>query len=321
MSPKRDEFSQLFLSQTRPKSHSRVDHYDLRQAAKFTHDQQKFLQKIFQEFSENTSMDLGTLLQTKVQFNLSQIKLSSHRSYFSSLTDPSCLIEFRIDPETRGVVFVDFSLCFALVDKLLGGRGEAWDQIRYLTEIETAILQPVFLRMLNSYAKGWKDVADIKPQFIKVDFNPLGIQLTPPSDYLVIVNFNAQVAKVTGAIELVVPFRYLKGALPRASFDEFLLTRSIQPAESQTALPVFAKNLEIAKVPVSVELGQSEIPFEELLHIEPGDIIKLETQFTDPLKIKVNDRTKFLGRPGTQEKKIVVQVSKVLTEEDEEFEE
>ena len=90
---------------------------------------------------------------------------------------------------------------------------------------------------------------------------------------------------------------------------------------SPTVAPLFAKNLEQAKVPVSVELGSTELLFQELAVLEVGDFIKLDQEITKPLKIKVNDRVKFLGRPGVRESRIAIQLIKVLQEGDEEFEE
>jgi flagellar motor switch protein FliM len=70
-----------------------------------------------------------------------------------------------------------------------------------------------------------------------------------------------------------------------------------------------------------VELGSTELSFGDLLVLEEGDFIKLDQAITEPLRIKVNDRTKFLGRPGLRERKVSVQITKVLQEGDENFDE
>ncbi len=110
--------------------------------------------------------------------------------------------------------------------------------------------------------------------------------------------------------------------MPRASFDEFILQRTTQTtgAPSQAVTPIFAKGIEAAKVPVVVELGRAELMFQELLYLEVGDCIKLDVEVTSPLKVMINEKTKFLGRPGVKDAKMSVQITKVIAEGDEEIE-
>jgi len=60
--------------------------------------------------------------------------------------------------------------------------------------------------------------------------------------------------------------------------------------------------------------------FQDLLDLEVGDCIKLDTVVTDPMKLKVNNKTKFLGRPGIKDNKMSIQITKVLAEGDEDDE-
>lgn len=298
-----------------------ISSYDLKQTIKFTLDQQEFLKKIFEIFSDKFCVNLSSILQTKVSIKLKQVKLSTHRAFFNSLPDPSNMINIRIDPETKGLIYLDFALSFALVDRLMGGKGQPIDEIRYFTDIESAILKSAYIKIVDSYNMAWKEVADVNSQFTGIEFNPQAVNIADPSEYLVIVDFQTTVAKTEGALSLCVPYSYLKKVLPRESFEEYLLTKTSITQDSQSSIPMFAKNLEAAKVPVVVELGRVDVLFQDVLDIEPGDIIKLEQETNAVMRIKVNDKTKFMGRPGTKEERIAVQVTKVLTEEDEEFEE
>ncbi|MFH1453485.1 MAG: FliM/FliN family flagellar motor switch protein [Armatimonadota bacterium] len=298
-----------------------VSSYDLRQTVKFTFDQQDFLRKIFEIFSDKFSVNVSSLIHGKVSMKLKQVRVSSHRAYFNSLSDPSNMIEFKIDPETKGLIFMDFALSFALIDRLMGGRGQTIDEIRYFTEIESAVLKTAYNKVMESYNTAWKDVVEVNAQFAGTEFNPQVVHIADPGEHLVIASFEATIVKTTGVVELCMPYSYLKKILPKESFDEYLLTKTSVKDESQTSIPMFAKNLEVAKVPLVVELGRVEVFFQDILQVEPGDIIKLEQELGSDMRIKVNDKTKFLGRPGLREDGVAVQVTKVLTEEDEEFEE
>ncbi len=297
--------------------------YDFSSGDKFSADQQKFLQKIFQNFAEQTITMLAPLLQCRVILELggNSIRQRTYQSFLQSLPDPTSLMVFRLDAETRGLICVEYDLTFALLDKLMGGRGQPLDEVRYFTDLERALLQKPLVKFLEGYAEAWKEVKELKPQLASLEFNPHAVHIAPPSEMMVVVSFQTTIALTQGSVEVCLPFKHLKTIVPRASFDEYLVSRQTQTAAAPSVTPHFTKSLESAKVPVAVELGRCEVMFQDLLGLEVGDQIKLNTPVGEPLRIKVNDKTKFLGHPGKRDSKLAIKVARVLTEGDEEFEE
>lgn len=45
-----------------------------------------------------------------------------------------------------------------------------------------------------------------------------------------------------------------------------------------------------------------------------GDVLTLESQIGDPLEVKLNGKTKFLGRPGLVGKKLGVEILDVVSD-------
>lgn len=299
-----------------------VARYDFSPGDKLSTDQYKFLHKIFSQFADAVTSRLAPILQSRVQLELGEVRISSYAAYLHSLPDPTTMVLFKVDPETKALLALDFHLGFALLDKLMGGKGESVEGIRDFTEIEDTLFRKNILpKMLESYAASWKDLRDFKPQLEEVKLNPLAMVIVGPSENVVVASFKTRIANSMGGLDLCVPFRHIKAVVPQASFQKYLLDKTSQVSAGQPVAPLFAKNLEAARVPVSCELGRTEVLFQDLLHIEAGDILTLDTQIGEPLRVKVNERTKFLGRPGeTKDKKVGIQITKVLTEGDEEFE-
>ena len=73
--------------------------------------------------------------------------------------------------------------------------------------------------------------------------------------------------------------------------------------------------------PLAASLGRAELLFQELLSLEVGDTIRLDAEISQPLKIKVNSKTKFLGQPGIKDGRMATRVIKVLEEGDEDYDE
>ncbi|MDQ7822968.1 MAG: FliM/FliN family flagellar motor switch protein [Candidatus Eremiobacteraeota bacterium] len=307
---------------SRPGQYGKADRYDFKKGEKLTNDQERFAKQIFGTFAENMMIHLGTLLQARVQVELVSVRQRNYQSFINSLPDPTAIYVFRIDPETRGLLCLDFSLSFALLDRLMGGRGVPLEEVRSFTDLEKAVILKPISKILEGYTAAWKDVREFIPQFLEMDFNPMAVHIVTPSEMMVVISFQAYIAQARGAIDLCVPFRHLKDSIPRSSFDEFLISKptTTTQASSPSVTPIFARGIEAAKVPVVVELGKAELMFQDLLYLEVGDCIKLDVEVTSPLKVKINEKTKFLGRPGTKDNRMSVQITKVVGEGDEEFE-
>lgn len=297
-----------------------ADRYDFKQTEKFSQDQSRFLERIFNKFAEQTITMLAPLLQTRVDLSLHSIKPQPYQKYLNSLPDPTALVVFKIDADTRGILSLEYELAFGLLDRLMGGRGIPLDEVRYFTDLERAVLQKPVARLLDAYVEAWREVREFHPQFQSLELNPLAVHVATPSETMVVVTFHTSIAQSHGTVEICLPFRHLKASVPKASFDEYLISR--QSTASPTSPPFPTRTIEGAKVPVSVELGRAEVMFQDLLGLEVGDTIRLNAAIGDPLRIRINERCKFLGAPGTtREGKLAAKVTKVLSEGDEEFEE
>lgn len=294
--------------------------YEWGKTDRFSQDQKKFLERVSKQFAENFTTKLAPLLQTRVNIEYQGARLRPYSVLLQSLYEPISLVLLRMDPETKGLIVIDFPLSFAFIDRCLGGIGQSMEEIRYFTEIEVAILERVVSRLIESYQESWGEIKECKPQYLNMEFNPQTVHIVKPSESMVCISFDVRVAQASGPVYIVMPFEYLKTVLPKNNFEEFMLTRT-SPQIGPSVAPLFAKNLDAAMVPVSVELGSTELLLGELSVLEVGDFVKLDSEITAPLKVKVNEKNKFLGRPGLRDRKVSVQITRVLQEGDEEFDE
>lgn len=69
------------------------------------------------------------------------------------------------------------------------------------------------------------------------------------------------------------------------------------------------------------ELGTSHISVSEFLSLSVGDVISLNKAVGTGLSIRVGDRLKFIGSPGTLKDRVAVQIDEIVSEGVEEFDE
>ena len=71
-----------------------------------------------------------------------------------------------------------------------------------------------------------------------------------------------------------------------------------------------------ARIPIRVVLGRSSISLNDLINMQKGDIIKLDSKVSDELNVYVGNIKKFTALPGSSSDAYAVKVSTIIREEE-----
>src|SRR5690606_15998113 len=120
---------------------------------------------------------------------------------------------------------------------------------------------------------------------------------------------------VRGRVNLCIPYDVIEPIVPKLSAHYLFISnkRELTPAQSEA----LQQRLRQLTVPVRVLLGEAQVSFQELLDLQVGDYISLETKTTDPLPVIIGSKTKFLARPGRSGNKMAIQLVGVAEHEKE----
>lgn len=307
---------------------SQIHSYDFTQTDKFSHDQWKILNRMAGQFADNLAPRLTPLLQSRVIVEFWEIRSLTFQEYLDFLPTPTPMAIFQLEEEqknqtsSKGMWVVDTLLACMLVERLMGGRGEPIEEIRELSNIEQAVLRKnLFAKVIETMMEAWKEIGGMRPRLEGVEFEPQQVILVPYNELMVIFAYRMKVGIVEGVWELAVPFRFLKQNLSHKSFEEYLSKSASPKISEQIPSSLFSKKIEVGKLPIGVEIGRAEIPFQDLLNLEAGDIIRLDSILGSALRIMVSGRIKFLGKPGLRDNKYAVQITSVVDEGDDNNEE
>ena len=97
-------------------------------------------------------------------------------------------------------------------------------------------------------------------------------------------------------INICIPHVVLKPVIPKLSVHYWM--QEEKETRSPREMEGLKKKIMNAEVPVSVELGRTEITVKDFLMLDVGDVIQLDRNINDPLLVKVGNIPKFLGQPG-----------------------
>ena len=121
--------------------------HDWGEKRRLSTDQMRTLNDLHDQFAKSYSPALGITLKRQVDIRLTEEpKQTTYGAFIADLPNPTSLNRFILPPlEGSAAVNMDLALALPIIDRMLGGTGDALeeDEIRAPTEIEERVLQRV----------------------------------------------------------------------------------------------------------------------------------------------------------------------------------
>ena len=292
--------------------------YDFRRPDKFSKDQLRTLQMMHETFARLTTTSLSAQLRAMVSVHVSSVDQLTYDEFVRSIPNPTTLAIVNMDPlKGSAILEIDPSITFTIIDRLFGGKGEPLKISRELTDIEMAVMEGIIVRILGNLRESWSNVIDLRPRLGNIETNPQFARIVPPNDMVVLITFETKVAEAEGMLNLCIPYITIEPIIGKLSAQYWY--SSVKRGQTMEYASLIKDRLSIVYLPVICEIGTSEITLRDLLNLQKGDVIKLNTRISEDFILKVGNRKKFKCRPGTLGKRIAVQIGEKLEEVPEEL--
>ncbi|REE94425.1 flagellar motor switch protein FliM [Paenibacillus taihuensis] len=287
--------------------------YEFKRAVRFSKDHIRSLTRIHENFARYLTTYFSAQLRTFVQISVVQVEQLPYDEFIRSIPKMTILNIFEAEPlEGRMVLEVHPNVAYAMLDRLLGGQGLAPSKISALTEIETNIMERIFSRAFESLQEAWKTVLDISPRLEALETNPQFMQIVSPNETIALISLSTKIGDTTGMINLCIPHVVIEPIMSRLSVHHWFVSQKKTRAPEE--VEILKQRVSKAKLPIVAELGHSSISIREFLGLSVGDVISLTKPIDQGLDIKVGDKLKFIGSPGSVKDRMAVQIDEVLTE-------
>lgn len=297
--------------------------YDFKRPDKFSKDQIRTISMIHETFARLTTTGLSAQLRAMAHVHVASVDQLTYEEFIRSIPNPTTLAVIDMEPlKGNAVLEIDPSITFAIIDKLFGGKGEGDTKLqRELTEIESAVIEGVIVRVLGNLREAWSNVIDLRPRLGRIEVNPQFAQIVPPSDMVVLVTLETKIGEVEGMMNFCIPYITIEPVISKLSGQYWY--SSVRKGTTTENLMVIKERLNTVFVNMIVEIGEIEITVKDVLTLRTGDYIKLDrVKITDNFLLMIENKAKFECRPGTVGSKMAVQVVNILgTEESKVFEE
>lgn len=298
----------------------KIRSYDFKRAVRFSKDHIRSLTRIHENFARYLTTYFSAQLRTFVQINVVQVEQLPYDEFIRSIPKMTILNIFEAEPlEGRMVLEVHPNVAFAMLDRLLGGLGTAPSKVGTLTEIETIIMERIFSRAFESLQEAWKTVVDINPRMEALETNPQFMQIVSPNETIALISLSTKIGDTSGMINLCIPHVVIEPIMPKLSVHHWFVSQKKSRAPEE--VEALRNRVNKAKLPIIAELGESQITVREFLGLSVGDVISLNKPVQEGLQIRVGDRLKYIGSPGTVKDRIAVQIDEIVSEGVEELDE
>jgi flagellar motor switch protein FliM len=294
----------------------KIRNYSFKKPDKFAKDHLKTLRFIHESYARLIQTFLSGYLRTFVQVEFITVDSLQYSEFSNSLANPAVLAIVDFSPLNGSIILeIAPTIAFALIDRILGGKGTTVEKLRAFSEIELAIVDRIIIQTLNLMREPWENVVAIRPRLEKTETNAQFAQIVNPNEMVALVTLNAKVGEVEGLINICIPHLVVEPIMPKLSTK--LWFTNIEKETTKETRESIEHKIEKTEVPVRALLGKTVITVSDFLDLQSGDVLPLDTNVNGDLEVLVGDLLKFYAKPGVRKNKVAVKISEVVRREDE----
>ncbi|QTA38760.1 flagellar motor switch protein FliM [Thermosipho ferrireducens] len=290
--------------------------YDFLRPRKFSKEQERTLQMIHENFSRGLSTYLSGRLRSFVAVNLVGIDQMTYDEFLKSIKNPSYIVIFSAREFTGSAIMdIGLEIFYGMLEILLGGPGANVSEIsRPPTDTETAIMRKEVVNILTTLSQAWSNVHPFVPVIEAIETNPQFVQIVASNEMVLVITFFINIGRIEGYINLCWPSSLIEPFAEKLTTQSWFKTK--QTLATEEDIKSLRENLARTIVELSAVIGKTQLSLWEILNLEKGDVIRLNTHKNEPFKITLNGKTKFKGLPGTFKGRYAVKITEVINEEE-----
>jgi flagellar motor switch protein FliM len=250
-------------------------------------------------------------LRLEVGVVLAELQTMTYRRFIDGLPSPNHLTLFRIEPLSGiGLVVIPPRLDRSVVDRLLGGTGNAGNVNLPLTEIEVATLNLVVQLVLKEWCQGVAHFEEARPQILGYESTPRFVQIAAQDTPMLVLVLEGRMGDCAEPIHLAFPFQMVE-ALVRPS-DPIAPPQKQESGSAPTRLPQWNPGLADVKVAVKAEWDGLPITADALARLKVGDVLPVAPQQFNHVRVRLAKVCKFIGRLGTANNLRAIELTEVV---------
>ena len=280
-----------------PGDDSGVVAFDLANQDRIIRGRMPVLEIVNDRFARLCTNALSNVVRKRVELNPISIDMTKFGEFMRSLPVPTSINIFKMDPlRGNAIMIVDSRLVFALVESVFGGAGsQPKIEGREFTRIEQAVVDKIVKIALDNMEESWRPVHDVKLELVRSEINPQFAAIVPPSDVVVVITFEVELDTSIGSMIVCLPYATIEPI--RSKLHASFQTERLEVDHAWVAR--LKERLLETPVELKVHFGDTTITGNQLMRMQVGDVLVLDTDVEDLLTCTVAGVKKYQGIAGT----------------------
>jgi flagellar motor switch protein FliM len=304
------EIDAVFQTKQDHKREAPAVRFDFQRPDRIPKSQVRAIHLLHDIFVRNLVSSLSAYLRSYLTVNLVSVEQLSYAEFLEGLPSPTCIVSLGLQPyDGSGVLELNPSLAFPILEMLLGGTGKASAAIqRDITEIEQKVLDGLFRIVLHDLREAWKGVTDIDFAIESMETEPQLLHLMGPNEAVVAIGVEIRIAETVGMMNIAMPSIVIK--MMRQKFDQQWSVRKTHASETEQAR--LLGMLREASLTVEARVEGLELTVQNLLELSEGHLLFFDRSIDSPLQLVINGRHKFSGQIVSTGRKRALLVEQVI---------
>ncbi|MCR6631178.1 MAG: flagellar motor switch protein FliM [Magnetospirillum sp.] len=266
------------------------------------------LEVVFDRLVRMMSTSMRNFTSDNVEVSLDNILSLRFGDYLNSIPLPAMLAVFKAEEwDNFGLLTVDSSLIYSIVDVLLGGRrGTAAMRIegRPYTTIERNLVERMVHVVLSDLSAAFDPLSPVTFRFERLETNPRFATISRPSNAAIVAKLRIDMEDRGGRLELLLPYATLE-PVRELLLQMFMGEKFGRDSIWETHL---AEELWLTEVQMEAVLDEQVMNLREVLRWKVGSKIMLNASPNSSIDLRCGDVSMFRGRMGRKGQHIAIRV-------------
>ena len=266
------------------------------------------LEVVFDRLVRLMSTSLRNFTSDNVEVSLDNIVSIRFGDYLNSIPLPAMLSVFKAEEwDNHGLITVDSSLIYSIVDVLLGGRrGTAAMRIegRPYTTIERNLVERMVHVMLADLSAAFEPLSPVNFRFDRLETNPRFATISRPSNAAIVAKLRIDMEDRGGRLELLIPYATLE-PVRELLLQMFMGEKFGRDSIWETHL---AEELWVTDVPLKAVLDEQMMRLGEVFDLQVGSHFMLNATPESPVVLRCGEVSLYDGSMGRKGDRIAIRI-------------
>ena len=266
------------------------------------------LEVVFDRLVRLMSTSLRNFTSDNVEVSLDNIASIRFGDYLNSIPLPAMLSVFKAEEwDNFGLITVDSSLIYSIVDVLLGGRrGTATMRIecRPYTTIERSLVERMVHVMLGDLSAAFEPLSPVTFRFDRLETNPRFATISRPSNAAIVTRLRIDMEDRGGRLELLLPYATLE-PVRELLLQMFMGEKFGRDSIWETHL---AEELWMTEVDLEAVIDEQTMRLSDVFDLKIGSLIMFSATPDSLVSLRCGNVPMYTGKMGRKGNQIAIRI-------------